>query len=69
MAASVLMQSVPNAIRYVNCYVKHAGLTFFIKVTHGFNLGRCDWRKYSLKPEAHRCCVPLKPKGKIYIQW
>lgn len=53
MAASVLLQSVPVAIRYVNCYVKHAGLTFFIKMTHGFNLGRYFWRKYYFKPGAH----------------
>lgn len=39
MAAGGLLQSVPIAIRYVNCYVKHTGLTFFIKITHGFNLG------------------------------
>lgn len=52
MAASVLLQSVPIAIRYVNCYVKHTGLTFFIKMTHGFNLGRCVWRKYYFKPKA-----------------
>lgn len=38
MAPSVLLQSVPIAIRYVNCYVKHTGLTFFIRMTHGFNL-------------------------------
>lgn len=54
MAASVLLQSVPIAIRYVNCYVKHTGLTFFIKMTHVFNLGRYVWRKYYFKPEAHR---------------
>lgn len=58
MAASVLLQSVPIAIRYVNCYVKHTGLTFFIKMTHGFNLGRYVWRKYYFKPGAHCfvCC-------------
>lgn len=56
MAASVLLQSVPIAIRYVNCYVKRTGLTFFIKMTHGFNLGRYVWRKYYFKPEA-RCFV------------
>ena len=54
MAASVLLQSVPIAIRYVNCYVKHTGLTFFIRMTHGFNLGRDIWRKYYFKPGAHR---------------
>lgn len=53
MAASALLQSVPIAIRYVNCYVKHTGLTFFIKMTHGFNLGRYVWRKYDFKPGAH----------------
>lgn len=57
MAASVLLQSVPIAIRYVNCYVKHAGLTFFIKMTHGFNLGRYVWRKYYFKPGAHALCT------------
>lgn len=57
MAASVLLQSVPIAIRYVNCYVKHAGLTFFIKMTHGFNLGRYVWRKYYFKPGAHALCA------------
>lgn len=59
MAASVLLQSVPIAIRYVNCYVKHTGLTFFIKMTHGFNLGRYIWRKYYFKPGAH-CFVCYK---------
>lgn len=53
MTARVLLQSVPVAIRYVNCYVKHAGLTFFIKMTHGFNLGRYVGRKYCTTPEAH----------------
>lgn len=68
MAASVLLQSVPIAIRYVNCYVKHTGLTFFIKMTHGFNLGRYVWRKYYFKPGA--CCFVCHKiqTGKIYIQ-
>lgn len=57
MAARVLLQSVPVAIRYVNCYVKHAGLTSFIKMTHGFNLGRYFGRKYCNKPEAHASCA------------
>ena len=59
MAVRVLLQSVPIAIRYVNCYVKHTGLTFFIKMTHGFNLGRSVWRKYYFKPGAH-CFVCYK---------
>lgn len=65
MAASVLLQSVPIAIRYVNCYVKHTGLTFFIKMTHGFNLGRYVWRKYNFKPGAHcSACYKIQTEAK-----
>lgn len=39
MAARGLLQSVSIAMKYVNCYAKHTGLTFFIKVTHSFILG------------------------------
>lgn len=67
MAVSVLLQSVPIAIRYVNCYVKHAGLTFFIKMTHGFNLERYVWRKYYFKPEAHALCDTKSRQRQIYI--
>lgn len=51
MAASVLLQSVPIAISYVNCSVKHTGLLVFIRMAHGFNLGRCIWGKCDYKPE------------------
>ena len=65
MAARVLLQSVPIAIRYVNCYVKHTGLTFFIKMTHGFKLGRYIWRKYYFKPGAHRfVCHKIQTEAK-----
>lgn len=68
MAASVLVQSVPNAISYVNCYVKHTGLTLFIKMTHGFNLGRCIWRKCYFKPEGLKAlCTRKSRQSKIYI--
>lgn len=68
MAASVLVQSVPIAISYVNCYVKHTGLTLFIKMTHGFNLGRSTWRKRYFKPEGLMAlCTRKSRQSKIYI--
>lgn len=51
MAASVLLQSVPSAISYVNCSVKHTGSLVFIRMAHGFNLGRCIRGKCYYKPE------------------
>lgn len=45
MAVSALLQSVPIAINYVNCYIKHTGLTFFIRMTHGFNLEKMHLEK------------------------